>query len=412
MNDDPAEDPDPEPREVLDAEIEEPTASLVSLDDAELAAMGPQALALEVHRTQRALVTALEQGHREAAASRAQARELIRSLDRIQRTQEYLGTTLRDERRRARWLTAVMLLAPLAAAALVWAAWVRYESGQERLHTELVAALERPTPGASEAATPPARPPAVVVEDGRVDALRTDLDRLKGELGASQDELEQERERARERESRLSGRLRETERELGEVAGLRSELERVRERAAAEAARSDRLERDLERSERGEPTSVAQPVAGGAAKPREEPVAAKPAPGSAGDEVPGDEVPGAVREEDALETLRGRLNGLLGKAHGAVRYEFESLGGASGGQLVDVRVTGRDSDGLAIRSIEAPLAEVSVDRRKRRALLRFSDGHLIVGKTRAPFFEGSYGLLIDVEPEAWRRSGLTVVRFH
>src|SRR5689334_15931822 len=70
-----------------------------------------------------ALARVIDQSNREAAASRAQARELIKALEGVQRSQEYLGVALREERAKSRWLAALVLIAPLVAVAGGWYAW-------------------------------------------------------------------------------------------------------------------------------------------------------------------------------------------------------------------------------------------------------------------------------------------------
>ena len=69
----------------------------------------------------------LEQSNREAAANRAQARDLIKALENVQRSQEYLGTALLDERRKSRWLVIAFVAGPLIAAACVWLVWSRVD---------------------------------------------------------------------------------------------------------------------------------------------------------------------------------------------------------------------------------------------------------------------------------------------
>src|SRR6185436_6116758 len=75
-----------------------------------------------------ALARVIDQQNREAAAGRAQARELIKALEGVQRSQEFLGVALREERARSRWLTALLVAAPLVAGVGAWFVWRRVDS--------------------------------------------------------------------------------------------------------------------------------------------------------------------------------------------------------------------------------------------------------------------------------------------
>ena len=70
----------------------------------------------------------LEQSHRDAAAGRAQTRELVRTLEQVRDAHEYVGKALRDEQSRNRRLTAALVLAPVLAGLLVWGVWTQLES--------------------------------------------------------------------------------------------------------------------------------------------------------------------------------------------------------------------------------------------------------------------------------------------
>jgi hypothetical protein len=72
-------------------------------------------------------------------------------------------------------------------------------------------------------------------------------------------------------------------------------------------------------------------------------------------------------------------------------------------------VVGRDANGRVLRTVEADHLEISVlaDGGVR---LRFTDGHLLVGDRRAPFFDGAYTLALGGSAEPWRNAGLSCVK--
>ena len=79
-------------------------------------------------------------------------------------------------------------------------------------------------------------------------------------------------------------------------------------------------------------------------------------------------------------------------------------------RLMHISAPGSDRSGETLRTIEAKRAEITVDAATSSVVLRFLDGHLEVGRLRAPFFDGSYGLVLQGDPARWRASGLATVK--
>ncbi len=401
-----------------------------------LSSRAVEELALDLIQTREALAALLEQQTRDATANRAQARELIKAFEQLQASQEYVGKALREDRRMGRWMTALAVVGPIAAAALVWALWGRMDDVRQELHADLRADRQPRTAQIETPAAKPAVDPGPVRDD-RVDGLSADIEALRRELAGAQGALGDERRRGEEREVELAERLARAELHIGQLPGLRAQLESVRERAAADASRADELASELER--RG--TSADSVVltssgdrAAAAAAGESEIGAEGPDPRrDAGSELVNgapadvaaaidanveaaaaqaerDPEPGAVRDAAQLSEIRSALNSLVEDATGAVRYSVGDLGGVSGKALLDVVVHGHDERGRLVRSLEAPRAEILVLADQSRVRMQFFDGHLVVGKRRAPFFMGSYELVLDVEPARWRASGLNCIR--
>lgn len=117
----------------------------------------------------------------------------------------------------------------------------------------------------------------------------------------------------------------------------------------------------------------------------------------------------ATRDAGDLDRIRSKLNSLLEGTTGATRYEFETIGGVSGTDLLDVRVVGRDSSGTVFRAAEAKRAEITVES-SGKVRIRLSDGHLLLSGRRAPFFDGAYSIPLDTPAGPWRQSGLSCIR--
>ena len=62
-----------------------------------------------------------------------------------------------------------------------------------------------------------------------------------------------------------------------------------------------------------------------------------------------------------------------------------------------------------IRS-DAGRAEIVVDSVSRCVVLRFYDGKLLIGGKSAPFFDGTYGLVVRGDPAKWRAAALSFVK--
>jgi len=370
----------------------------------------------------RVLSELLHQSHREAGASRAQARELVRAVTELRDAHEFLGAELLRERRRGRWLLAVLALAPVLAAAVVWALWLRIDSVRER-HDDALAALDAAQDEervkileVAHGAHTAALEERVTGAQENLDAARYDLSAARDEARLSEEVLERDRRSFAEREREWLERIGRLERTGGEVVGLRAQLEALRDRSGAEAARADALERELRSRERV-PVPVAPPpstapreAVSRAATPRVRPVV-PPRAEAAGDSAAPPQFPSAVRSKDELERISSSLNGLLELTPGDALHRVTELGGVSGKELLEVVLEVRDRAGALIRTIEAPRAGVMVDTRRGTVLLTFLDGYLARGELRAPFFRGRYALVLDTDTGRWRRSGLTCVEY-
>jgi len=385
----------------------------------------------------------LEQSHRDAAAGRAQARELVRTLEQVRDAHEYIGRALRNEQGRNRRLTAALALAPLLAGLLVWGIWSQLDALRSDLSEQVAgvadgqADLRRTQDGLAQGE-------AAAAERTRADALEAELARLRGDLDGER------RENARRDEARavettaLRARLAVSTEESAEAQALRAQLKAMRSRTGVEAARTAELERDVRRLERelgavnagnrgapGSPSGRAEtaapprkvnatpeesPGAAGAAGAATTPV---PVPASAAaanvaeDESPPgpDPAAGAVRRPADLARIKKELNRLLALSADDVGYRLDMVGGVRGETLLDIRISGVDSRGRVVRTLEAPTATVKVRADEGDVLVDMRDGHLLLAGRRAPFFDGRYTLVVASDTGAWRTSGLTCVKY-
>ena len=380
--------------------------SAAALSRPETAAPQPLVLGTgESSGTARALAAALERQAEDAAVARAHLRELIRAVDGLAQTQEYLGVALRGERRRNRLLLACAVLVPLVLGAAAWGLWQEFRASDRRidevrtaLDAELRTVRERHA-GERESALRAAYEERVARLEEDASTARTDLDAARRTLG-------DERTDRAAREKDATERLARAERELAELAAYRAEVRTLRDALGAERSRSDTLTKAL--AER--PPSPPPPPSESAATATEATApAANGAPRSPAVPPVSPSRRAASTAPEDLARIRDLLNGLLDGATGAARYRVETLGGVSGYELHDLRVVGRDTDGEVLRTIEASRAEIVVAA-SGAVRWRFRDGHLVVGERRAPFFDGSYALSLESRFEAWRDSGLTCVR--
>jgi hypothetical protein len=327
-------------------------------------ALLPAGPAEEFRRNHAAIARYLEQSHRDSAANRAQARELVGALEQVQASHEYLGKALRQERRRGRFLLLGLLVAPILAGLLVWAVWERIDAMRGDLGDDVE--------GLRRAQLQMRRTDLIDAHDARVASLDDELRRTRAALESEREGLREEQTSRAARESELLERIDGLEHERGEILGLRARFEALRERAGAETARADALDRELrtlerelgaarERAESGarrEPRPI-RPAADRTPAVAATPPAAPLDPGTDGTDAPeppertADPFPGAVRGEQDLERIEGDLNRLLEASDDAVSYRLEKLGGVSGVTLLDVRIGGIDPSGRTIRALEA-----------------------------------------------------------
>lgn len=407
--------------------------------------MRPDAAALpDAARLGAALASVLEQQALDAAATRAHARELVRAVEGLAKSHEFLGLELRAERRRTRRLLAAVWVAPLLLALGGWALWARIDAADERvvaLRTSLeqdVTTLRDRRSAEREAEIRREFEERVVRLEEEATAAREDLERSRRALG-------EERTDRDARERTAAERLARAERELAELTALRAESRSLRDVLGVERARADALARALADAARPVATTAAPPtppatdgrrldpvgpeeaaaapaVPGGRASESpsaavgEAPVALPPAPPAAPPEAspvadrPSPPAPTtASQNAQDLERIRGALNSLLEAAAGGARYSIEGLEGVAGTDLRGVRVVGRDATGRTLRTVEAPSATISVAA-DGAVQWRFTDGHLVIGGRRAPFFDGVYTISLEGRFAAWRDSGLTCIR--
>jgi len=433
-HDDPIDDP-------AEGDVRTPEAG--DLLPAEAAAAAPV-----VGQEGAALAHWLEQTHRDAAANRAQARELVHTLQQVRDSHEYVGKALRDEQGRNRRLTAALLVAPVLAGLLVWGVWSQFDALRSDLSDRVseVAAgqadLQRSQDGLrlSEAAD---------AQKTRAEALESELDRVRDDLdGVRSDHARRDETRAVE-SAALQVRLGELAEESAAAEGLRAQLNAMRSRTGVEAARTAELENEVRRLERelgavqagggetGTGATVAPTPAGpatvpgsGAAVPpttspadtrtgATQPATTEAAAPNAANETeeaadpPADPDPGAgaVRRPEDLARIKRELNRLLGLSAEKVGYRVDMVGGVRGETLLDVRISGVDDNGRVIRTLQAPTATVSVRADEQDILIDLRDGFLELAGRRAPFFDGRYAIVIQSNVRPWQTSGLTCVIF-
>jgi hypothetical protein len=358
-----------------------------------------------------AVARLLAQSNRESAANRAQARELIKALEGVQRSQEFLGVALREERRKSRWLLALVIAAPLAAGAGVW--WMA--SRVDDVRTDVGERLAKFSSDEQAARADAAQR----LRDARIGDLSSDLVALRNDLAASRDAVAVQQRVVAEREAALAAADGRTASARNEIGVLEFEVTAARSKASAEQARSAHLEQRIKELQAAMDARTKEPAAAPArpaAAPPPAPApalvadAAKPAAIVAAKPAAEPPAPPAPAGDPAeTEKVRRALNTLLRQADDAVRYEIQALAGASGRTLTGLRVVGTDERGAAVRTIQAARAEISIDGTTGAIVLRFLDGKLIVGAVEAPFFDGSYGVVVRGDAAKWRSSGLDCV---
>lgn len=356
-----------------------------------------------------ALARILEQSNREQAASRAQARELVRALEGVQRSQEFLGEALREERKKSRGFLVLLVLGPALAVAGAWYVLRHVDDAKSDVERRIVRmAADEEAARAEDFAK---------LSDTRAAQLSGDVESLRRDLDASREALAAERRHVAEREAALAAAETRTESARTEISALEVEVKTARARQRTEEQRATALEGRL-REAQAEAKAAAQrepppppPVA--AAAP------AAPAAPSVGESKPAAETRPAspppppaqpTGDPSAAANARLVLNSLLKDSGDAVRYEFSAIRAVSGGALLDVVAVGTDERGNVIRSIQAGRAEIVVDSTSRSVVLRFYDGKLLIGGKSAPFFDGTYGLVVRGDPAKWRAAALSFVK--
>lgn len=390
------EQPDDDPRDLV------PSAPMRPLD-------GPEAVA-----------HLLAQSNRESQANRAQARELIKALQGVQRSQEYLGVALREERRRSRWLLALVVLAPVAAGVGVWAMANRVDDVRTDMGEKLAKLSADEQAARSEAAER--------LRDTRIDELTADIAGLRTDLAASRDAAATQEKQIAEREAALKTAESRSDSARTEIGALEFEVRAAKSKASAEQARATQLEArigDLQKQLETRKQEATQAASAPAVRAAPAPAAAVPhaavadVPPKPPVAAPAEKKPAAdattpavsAPASDPVETEKTRraLNALLKDAEDAVHYEIQALGGSVGKTLTALRVVGTDERGAVVRTILAARAEISIDAATGSVVLRFLDGKLIVGAVEAPFFDGSYGVVVRGNAGKWRASGLPCV---
>jgi hypothetical protein len=356
----------------------------------------------------------LAQSNRESAANRAQARELIKALEGVQRSQEFLGVALREEKRRSRWLLALVILAPIAAAAGVWWVAARVDDVRTDVSDRMAKLASDEQAARAESAQR--------LRDVRIDELASDLAGLRTDLTASRDAAAAQERQLAQREAALAAAEGRTDSARTEIGALEFEVRSAKAKANAEQARAAQLEdriKELQSELDARRKAPAQPAPAEAARPAPPPATDAAAPAAAASKAPSPEPKAAAAAAKApaepasdpaeTEKVRRALNGLLREADDAVRYEIQALGGAAGRTLTALRVVGTDERGAVVRTIQAGRAEISIDTTTGSIVLRFVDGKLIVGTVEAPFFDGSYGVVVRGDAAKWKSAGLTCV---
>jgi len=124
-----------------------------------------------------ALARLIEQSNREQAAGRAQARELIKALEGVQRSQEYLGEALHAERRKSRALLALLVAGPIVAVVGAWYVLGRVDDAKLDVERRVDRIAADDT--AARAADASKR------DDERAAQLAADVDALRKDLASS-----------------------------------------------------------------------------------------------------------------------------------------------------------------------------------------------------------------------------------
>jgi chaperonin cofactor prefoldin len=350
-----------------------------------------------------ALAHLLDQSNREAAANRAQARELVKTLQGVQRSQEYLGTALREERSRSKALLALAILAPVLAAVGAWFVWRHVEDSRAELDLR-VAQLAADAESARTSDAAKAR-------DARVAELTEDLATVRRHLDESREELAAERKALAQREASLESAQGRADGARVEIGALEFEVKSAKSKTGAAEARADVYESRIKELElqlaQAKTAAAARPVPPAALPPAPPPAVDAPKPPETKTAAPPLAVSG---DPEAIAKTVAVLNTLLKDSGDTVHYQFAALGGIAGRALTDVRVVGTDEKGTVVRTIQAARAEIVPDDASGTVVLRFTEGKLIVGSKEAPFFGGTYGLIVRADPRKWRSSGLEFVK--
>ncbi len=359
--------------------------------DAPIDASGPEALA-----------RIIEQSNREQAASRAQARELVKTLEGVRRSQEYLGEALREERKKSRGMLVLLVLAPLVAVAGAWYVLRHVDDAKSD--------LERRVEQMAADAQAARADDASKRQDERSTQLASDVDALRRDLDSSREALAAERKQVAEREAALAAADNRGESAKMELGALQSEVRSARATAHAEEQRAAALERQLQDAQKA---LAAKPVAPPSPPPpTSAPASSSAAPAAAPSPVAAKPATTQQPEGDpvAAEKAKSVLNALLKESGDAVRYEFTSIGGVAGRSLVGVVAVGTDDQGAVVRTIQAGRAEIAVDADSKSVVLRFFDGNLLIGGKSAPFFDGRYGLVVRGDPAKWKAAASAFVK--
>jgi hypothetical protein len=208
-------------------------------------------------------------------------------------------------------------------------------------------------------------------------------------------------------ELEAAGRARE-----GELLSMRSEVERLR-RAAGEAAhREEESRKALERIEKTLADSeAAHAVPGEAAAgpvPPKSPEATAPESAKSPTERPPPVGlgPTAVTDPGQVRKVLDGLNTLLAGVGGKETFRVASAEAVEEGRLLRARLEARGEDGAVLKSFKAGEVRFQLSAAAGTLAIKLREGEVIYpGDRTVPFLDGTYAVLLVVDPAPFRASG-------